>query len=1756
MKSTRLVALMVIVAALVGALGAASAIDSPTMESETTVSGEQVEAAEDLLADMDEMVVAGDLESELAEAEDGEEIEVIVRFEDDDELAADDVGTTTVEEIQQQATQSQTDFLGFAQSAPGVDVVNQFWLVNAVMVELEVGETDLDDLTAHPDVDRVHANFDIELTEPTTSEELTADEVDTTYGLDQINAPDVYEQGITGAGATVAVLDTGVDPNHPDIDIDEDNWAEFDADGEMVDEVDIRDSSDHGTHVSGTVVGGDASGTQIGVAPDAELLHGLVLPGGSGTFAQVIGGMEWAAGDADVINLSLGADGQVPELIEPTQNAIALGTLPVAAVGNTGEGSSGTPGSVLEDFAVGATDEGLDVTGFSSGQVIDTEEDWGDAAPEEYPDEYIVPDVSAPGDAVTSAIPGGGYGEKSGTSMAAPHTAGTIALMISAVGGDQLSTELIEDVLIDTAFKPEGEPEEQDTRYGHGIIDAHAATDEVALESGIEGTVTDTDGEPVDATVSTDDGFSTDTDEDGAYSVLAQPGEVEVTAEAFGFQTTTETVTVEEEQFSSLDLELEDRGEIRLVENLPEFKKSGSPVTATVNVANIESMSLELVGEDYETDEIAVQVDGEEVAFDETIEFEEPRSDEVDVTVEAEDGTNGAFAVQVTAEGPGEADELQLGPTTAFDERIDAAVVTNLGADFFGDATIDRLEQDPQFDAELIGIQEDIPGLIEDDELDTYDVYVAHRFFLDTDRELIQQFSEETADADVGTVYLDQWGLFNSDSIKLLSGATGDPLTVEDGGGFLVDSPPTFDVEQPDHPIFEDVIDNEGEILIHEAPAGDLSFFEGFTGVTLANASGTQDGEPVEGGGIAVDDGTQEVLAASLGDITFINPPDWTDEANRILQNSVRFANADTPIDQVQDQSRQISPGESVEVVFDVEDIDQYELSLDTTRSTLSEDDLDVHVNSKQADFDQALAYDDGLTDEEFTIEVTTDADVVGEFTLEHRFSAPRDDFFAPGDDNYFSGTGSTAVYEPPIEVPEDFDTIQEAADIVPSGERIVLADGTYEEMVHLPEAGKDDITLEAAENASPTIAIPDDPDTGTVPTDVPVGFVSTASGLTIDGVNVDANDEGAGIFVDGDLAVHDVDVHNGAEDLPGIQIGQSGLFSLTEVTADVQNVTVEDSGIGISVLDAPGSELKNVHVVDSQVGVNADHSGVDSADFHLTESQFEGIAGPAVQTGFATDGLVEHIDVHDAGLGVEVGGDLDVRHSQFEDIQRAVEVGDGDVEDNHVENATIGVDITQFSTIERIVDNEFHNVTVGVDAFWNWRGALELTHNEIDGDIGIVVGAADDRYFPDPTDDTEISYNNLAGADTPFLNVAAWLDRDSDELPETFDGRLNYYGDSGPAADDVQTVVDREGVSGSPNNIFHLDGIEVEDGGGALDPFLLEHPDHEDIVGEPAEETAVGLSLNMEAGDQYAVGVPGPTEQTVGELFEDGFEGVAYGFGAGGGWELLEGDDELNALEAIAVVADSDGVATFDFRADGPGAPGSIELHEGWNFVSPPMYGDIAETVGIGTAEVSLAMHLHDRPAGQIGPAGVIDGLHTIGDDGGHASPLEGYFMFADEDGQLPATVTTNTNAVALHDQLGLEYDLDALGQTPATSGDVTDLDVEVDPIQIGDAHAVSVDSDSELVAETADETGKPVDAHEFVEIVTTAMEGQDAETQNAIREAVMELAAEERAGSDLVDLSEDSGPVTVEELEAVIDDAIESDDDVGSEMQRGLST
>ena len=421
---------------------------------------------------------------------------VIVRFDPHAPPANAD-REATISALETRANRTQAAVVDWAAETDGVEIRSRFWLVNAVTLSVD-DDADIAPLGRFATVDAVYDSFRLRRHEPVSgghaatreaenrdpAEPSDPDEV--TDGLEQIGVPAARERyDATGEGATVAVLDTGVEAGHPDLTVDQ--FQEFDAAGRAIDTPPNDPSpNNHGTHTAGTVAGGAESGTAIGVAPGADLAVGAVLTecrlgGCGGTFEQIIAGMEWAVADAeaDVMSMSLGVGGRADRMVEPVRNARAAGTVVVAAAGNSGAGTSGSPGNVYETVAVGAVDETGAVAEFSGGERV-ARDSWSEP-PTTWPDEWVVPTVSAPGVDVYSADGEAGYDRKTGTSMAAPHVAGVAALVVAE---RDVEPSAVETALESTAAVPDDAAgsSERDTRYGAGIVDAEAAVESVAEE--------------------------------------------------------------------------------------------------------------------------------------------------------------------------------------------------------------------------------------------------------------------------------------------------------------------------------------------------------------------------------------------------------------------------------------------------------------------------------------------------------------------------------------------------------------------------------------------------------------------------------------------------------------------------------------------------------------------------------------------------------------------------------------------------------------------------------------------------------------------------------------------------------------------------------------------------------------------------------------------------------------------------------------------------------------------------------------------------------------------------------------------------------------------------------------------------------------------------------------------------------------------------------------------------------------------------
>ncbi|WP_436789098.1 S8 family serine peptidase [Yinghuangia sp. YIM S10712] len=244
----------------------------------------------------------------------------------------------------------------------------------------------------------------------------------------QVGAPEAWRGGWTGAGVRTAVLDTGIDPGHPDLTDAVVGAADFTGNPHGT-----VDGSGHGTHVASIITGSGAAsaGRLAGVAPDTQLLVGKVLDDyGDGTYSQIIAGMEWAvAQQARVVNMSLGSgptDGTDPMSLAVDTLSASSGALFVIAAGNEGgPGTVSAPSTAASALSVGAVDADNRVADFSSRGPRT-----GDHA--------VKPEITAPGVAIAAARAAGTsrgepiddhYTRLGGTSMAAPHVAGAAAIL-------------------------------------------------------------------------------------------------------------------------------------------------------------------------------------------------------------------------------------------------------------------------------------------------------------------------------------------------------------------------------------------------------------------------------------------------------------------------------------------------------------------------------------------------------------------------------------------------------------------------------------------------------------------------------------------------------------------------------------------------------------------------------------------------------------------------------------------------------------------------------------------------------------------------------------------------------------------------------------------------------------------------------------------------------------------------------------------------------------------------------------------------------------------------------------------------------------------------------------------------------------------------------------------------------------------------------------------------------------------------------
>ena len=474
-----------------------------------------------------------------------------------------------------------------------------YWIDNVIVVQQSDMST-FNGLLSFSEIEILRAEPEIILFE---SELFSVDEntiLAIEANINHVNAPDVWALGFDGQGITVASIDTGVRYTHQALveqyrgnlgggsfNHNHNWWNPYESSSFP------SDSHDHGSHVTGTMVGDDGGSNQIGMAPGADWIACRGF-NPSATSAGLLECGQFMAAPWDLDGLNPNSSlrphvvnnswGSCQQAYDPWYQGIidswhAAGVIPIFANGNASNcGYSSPPGlNTVGNPARYGNVTGVGSTGTSNGQYAN-HSNWG---PTDNPDTVnpngfptIKPQVVAPGVSIRSSLRGSdsSYGTMTGTSMSAPHVAGLIALIWQAAPwliGDYSTTEtIIQDtatpIPYDTGNGDEGPGNVPNHATGWGEINALAAV-QAAIALGdtgtLEGTVTVSGtGEPIAGAEIEADGPATQTtttNASGEYSLLLPEGTYQVTATAFGFLSQTVSgVDIQEDETTTLDFSL------------------------------------------------------------------------------------------------------------------------------------------------------------------------------------------------------------------------------------------------------------------------------------------------------------------------------------------------------------------------------------------------------------------------------------------------------------------------------------------------------------------------------------------------------------------------------------------------------------------------------------------------------------------------------------------------------------------------------------------------------------------------------------------------------------------------------------------------------------------------------------------------------------------------------------------------------------------------------------------------------------------------------------------------------------------------------------------------------------------------------------------------------------------------------------------------------------------------------------------------
>lgn len=375
-------------------------------------------------------------------------------------------------------------------------------------------------LATNPSIKKFSHNPGMSIHLPPQPTTLETRDLQYTWGLHLIGVDSVHAMGINGTGAVVAGNDTGFDWTHPaimeryrgwsaDTVIHSYNWHDGIHKNSPLSDTTTNnpcglnlpypcDDNSHGTHTMGTMVGMVGDSIDIGMAPGARWIATRNMERGNGSLASYLECLEWYLAPTDINNQNPDPT-QSPDVInnswycsveegcnpsnwalmyQAVDNLTAAGIVVVIAAGNSGPGCetiSYAPNMAENGFIIGAMAPNDTISNFSSRGLVTADSSFRQK-----------PDVVAPGSWVYSSVPGGQYKYSSGTSMAAPHVSGLVALLVSANPLLRGQVDTIEAIIRRTAVHKFSDQEctgiagsaYPNPVYGYGRIDALAAVKE------------------------------------------------------------------------------------------------------------------------------------------------------------------------------------------------------------------------------------------------------------------------------------------------------------------------------------------------------------------------------------------------------------------------------------------------------------------------------------------------------------------------------------------------------------------------------------------------------------------------------------------------------------------------------------------------------------------------------------------------------------------------------------------------------------------------------------------------------------------------------------------------------------------------------------------------------------------------------------------------------------------------------------------------------------------------------------------------------------------------------------------------------------------------------------------------------------------------------------------------------------------------------------------------------------------------------